>query len=258
MNQTDKNNPLNRSRLSKHSIKTGLIILLFIGGLFLLYLFSDSERHRSENAISDASNLVVLSDPDKCVIIINGEEVGVTNNKKLELDIEPNKMHKLQATKEGYETYESVVWGKKAGFYKTEISLVKIIGETPFISSPPRSGRKGQKKGNSRQPQTPSRLQEQEEQNSASPRKTVGFMGRFDHNNDEKISADEYFTDFAKMDRNGDDVISLDECPPDNMQKFLNKHDNNSDEQITKDEFFIDFSEKDGNGDGFLSSNEIP
>ena len=178
MSQTDKNNLLNRSRLSKHSIKTGLIILLFIGGLFLLYLFSDSERHRSENAISDASNLVVLSDPDKCVIIINGEEVGVTNNKKLELDIEPNKMHKLQATKEGYETYESVVWGKKAGFYKTEISLVKIIGETPFISSPPRSGRKGQKKGNSRQPQTPSRLQEQEGAEQCLPPKNCRFYGK--------------------------------------------------------------------------------
>ena len=83
-------------------------------------------------------------------------------------------------------------------------------------------------------------------------------MERFDHNNDEKISADEYLTYFARMDISGDDVLTLNECPSDNTQRFLGRHDINSDEQITKDEFFIDFSEKDGNGDGFLSSNEIP
>jgi len=254
MNQPVKKDP---TLLLKLSIIIGLIVLLFICGL-LLWHFYGHKSHTIYQSTSYSPNLLILSDPDKCIIIVDGKEAGITEKNMLDLYIEPDRMHKLQATKEGYESFESVIWGKAEGFYKEKIRLVKKIdnSKTQQIPTPLGEGEKGGKGVINSRDQTPSPQQGSRDVNSK--KSNAGFIERMDLNNDKKISQQEYLDDFLNRDKNGDGMISLDECPSNNSEKFMNRHDNNRDQKITEDEILVDFSDRDRNKDNFISNEELP
>ncbi|MCP3942638.1 MAG: hypothetical protein GY710_14275 [Desulfobacteraceae bacterium] len=102
--------------------------------------------------------------------------------------------------------------------------------------------------------------------------KKPDFIERFDQDNDNKVSSDEFNGPdirFDRLDQNDDGFIDESEKPkgppPGDKNKGKKNHferiDKNDDKKISKDEFpgpDKRFTKLDKNGDGFLDESELP
>lgn len=99
-----------------------LVLLLFV---YWLFMKTDQPIQRVEVARDDIRNLFVVSSPEDADLFIDGRKLGTTGSDGISIKITSGEMHNLKVAKQGYEAYESVIWGKKSGIHRTEAVLVR-------------------------------------------------------------------------------------------------------------------------------------